>query len=147
MKKSSLPPNVEAYDKVILFDGVCKLCHIWSNFIIKHDHQHIFKLCSVQSVEGQKILQHFGLSTDRYETMLLVEAERCFQKSEAFLNVVARLSYPWKVLIIFKFIPGKIRDYLYDRIALNRYRLFGKYDHCLLPSPDHQRRFINKSKT
>jgi hypothetical protein len=59
-------PNVSSADKVILFDGVCKLCNAWSNFIIKHYHQHVFKLCSVQSDEGQEMLSHFGLFLNLY---------------------------------------------------------------------------------
>ena len=59
MNSINFPPNIGMADKVILFDGVCKLCNAWSNFIIQHDHQRAFKLCSVQSNEGQKILKHF----------------------------------------------------------------------------------------
>lgn len=137
-----LPPNVGATDKVILFDGVCKLCNAWSNFIIKHDHQHVFKLCSVQSNEGQKILRHFGLSTEVYESMLVVEGNGVYQQSDAFFQVVAKLSYPWKFICVFRMVPKLLRNWIYDRIALNRYRLFGKYDTCLLPAADHDARYL-----
>jgi len=137
-----LPPNVGAADKVILFDGVCKLCNAWSNFIIKHDHQHVFKLCSVQSNEGQKILRHFGLSTEVYESMLVVEGSAVYQQSDAFFQVVARLGYPWKFICVFCMVPKLLRNWIYDRIALNRYRLFGKYDTCLLPAADHDARYL-----
>lgn len=137
-----LPPNVGAADKVILFDGVCKLCNAWSNFIIKHDHQHVFKLCSVQSNEGQKILRHFGLSTEVYESMLVVEGNAVYQQSDAFFQVVARLGYPWKFICVFCMVPKLLRNWIYDRIALNRYRLFGKYDTCLLPAADHDARYL-----
>jgi predicted DCC family thiol-disulfide oxidoreductase YuxK len=137
-----LPPNVGAADKVILFDGVCKLCNAWSNFIIKHDHQHVFKLCSVQSNEGQKILRHFGLSTEVYESMLVVEGSAVYQQSDAFFQVVARLGYPWKFICVFCMVPKLLRNWIYDRIALNRYRLFGKYDTCLLPVADHDTRYL-----
>lgn len=137
-----LPPNVGAADKVILFDGVCKLCNAWSNFIIKHDHQHVFKLCSVQSNEGQKILRHFGLSTEVYESMLVVEGNGVYQQSDAFFQVVAKLGYPWKFICVFRMVPKLLRNWIYDRIALNRYRLFGKYDTCLLPAADHDARYL-----
>lgn len=137
-----LPPNVGAADKVILFDGVCKLCNAWSNFIIKHDHQHVFKLCSVQSNEGQKILRHFGLSTEVYESMLVVEGNAVYQQSDAFFQVVARLGYPWKFICVFCMVPKLLRNWIYDRIALNRYLLFGKYDTCLLPAADHDARYL-----
>lgn len=144
MNSTKLPPNISAADKVILFDGVCKLCNAWSNFIIKHDHQHVFKLCSVQSDEGQKILTHFGLPTDVYETMLYVEGDTFYKQSDAFFEVVSKLGFPWKTVCIFRIIPNPFRNWLYDRIALNRYRLFGKYDVCLLPTGDHEARYLSE---
>lgn len=146
MKAEKLPPYVEASDKVILFDGICKLCNAWSNFIIKHDRQRLFKLCSVQSEEGKKILNYFGYPTESYETMLYVEGNQCFQQSDAFFKIVSKLGYPWKAICIFSVIPKTIRNWLYDRIALNRYRLFGKYDYCNLPSADYEARFLNAKK-
>ena len=143
MNIDRLPPNVGPADKVILFDGVCKLCNAWSMFLIRHDKRRVFKLCTVQSDEGKGILLHFGLPADFYETMLYVEGSQCFQRSDAFFKVMAGLGYPWKVVCIFRLIPGFVRDWLYDRIALNRYRLFGKHDHCVLPAPDHETRFLN----
>lgn len=143
MNNHNLPPNIEPSDKVILFDGVCKLCNAWSKFIIKYDQQHTFKLCNVQSNEGKKILLHFGFPTDLYETMLYIEGNQYFEKSDAFFQIMAKLTYPWKAVCIFKFIPKTIRNWAYDRIALNRYSLFGKYDYCHLPSPDHEARFLN----
>lgn len=143
MSTDKLPPNIGVSDKVILFDGVCKLCNAWSNFIIKHDRQRIFKLCSVQSKEGKQILLHFGLPSESYETMLYVEGNQSFQKSDAFFQIMTQLGYPWKIVCIFKVIPKPLRDWMYDRIALNRYSLFGKYDYCTLPSPDHEARFLD----
>ena len=143
MNTTKLPPNVEATDNIILFDGVCKLCNAWSKFIIKYDRQRIFKLCSVQSEEGKKILLHFGFPSDFYETMLYVEGNQCFQQSDGFFQVIVRLGYPWKIACIFWVLPRPIRNWMYDRIALNRYRLFGKYEYCTLPSPDHKARFLN----
>lgn len=138
-----LPTFMEKDDKVILFDGVCKLCNGWANFIISHDKTRQFKLCSVQSEQGQAILEHFGYPRSFYETMLYVEGAQCFEKSDAFLNIVAQLGYPWKAFNLFRFIPATLRNWLYDRIALNRYKLFGKYDYCRLPSPDYQGRFLD----
>jgi predicted DCC family thiol-disulfide oxidoreductase YuxK len=139
-----LPPNITRKDRVILFDGVCKLCNAWSNFIIKHDKKHLFKLCSVQSDEGQAILKHFGLATDVYDSMVYVEGDTFYQQSDAFFQVIAKLGYPWKAVLVFRLIPGFIRNWLYDRIAFNRYRLFGKYDYCSLPTPDHEARYLRR---
>jgi predicted DCC family thiol-disulfide oxidoreductase YuxK len=136
------PPNVGVNDCVILFDGVCKLCNTWSQFIIKVDTQQRFKLCSVQSPEGQNILRHFEMPTDHFDTMLYVEGNQFFDKSDAFLNVINKLGLPWRLLYIFKIIPKGIRNWLYDRIALNRYNLFGKYDTCMLPNKENENRFL-----
>lgn len=137
-----LPPHLGSHDSVILFDGVCKLCNAWSNFIIRYDIDKKFKLASVQSEEGQDILRHFGYPTDVYETMLVVEGARCYEKSEAFFAVVRKLRFPWKILLCFRLLPLSLRDWLYLRIALNRYRWFGRYDYCSLPDPDHESRYL-----
>jgi predicted DCC family thiol-disulfide oxidoreductase YuxK len=142
MTVENYPPNVEVNDCVILFDGVCKLCNAWCRFIIKYDNQKRFKLCSVQSPEGQKILEYFNMPTDHFDTMLYVEGKLSFDKSDAFLNIVNRLGYPWRILLVFKIIPKGIRNWLYDRIALNRYSLFGKYDSCLIPTKENDDRFL-----
>ena len=146
MSVEKYPPNIGLNDYVILFDGVCKLCNAWSKFIIKYDNRQHFKLCSVQSPEGQSILAHFNMPTEHFDTMLHVEGNQCFDKSDAFLNVVNKLGFPWRVLFVFKIIPTAIRNWLYDRIALNRYSLFGKYDSCMLPSKENENRFL-KNKT
>ncbi|GAB1261244.1 thiol-disulfide oxidoreductase DCC family protein [Aurantivibrio plasticivorans] len=146
MKSDKFPPHIEGSDKVILFDGVCKLCNAWSQFIINHDHKRCFKLCSVQSDEGKDILRYFGMPTCFYDTMLYVEGSQCFQKSEAFFQIMANLGYPWKTLCVFRLVPNLVRNWLYDRIALNRYRLFGRYTYCHLPLADHQGRFIDAKK-
>jgi predicted DCC family thiol-disulfide oxidoreductase YuxK len=144
MTSTILPPNITRTDRVILFDGVCKLCNAWSKFIIKHDKKHLFKLCSVQSDEGQRVLKHFDLSTDVYDSMVYVEGDTLYQQSDAFFQVIATLGYPWKAVLVFRLIPRFICNWLYDRIAFNRYRLFGKYTYCLLPSADHKARYLTE---
>ena len=129
---------------IILFDGVCKLCSAWANFIIEHDAARRFRLCSVQSAAGQRLLAEHNYPTDTFETMLVVDGERRFEKSAAFFVVMHRLCWPWRALCVFQLIPRPLRDWLYDRIALNRYRLFGRYDLCRLPSADHAGRFVDE---
>lgn len=136
------PPNVSEGENVILFDGVCKLCHAWSKFIVRYDHKRAFKLCSVQSDEGQRILAYFDLPTRHFDTMLYVEGDAYYDKSDAFFKIVSKLGMPWRLLVVFRLLPKAFRNWAYDRIALNRYQLFGKYDSCLLPTSDHQDRFL-----
>ncbi len=138
----SYPPHVGPNDQIILFDGVCKLCNGWSRFIIRYDTGRKFKLCAVQSPEGQAILQWFGYPVDVFETMLLVQGKRALERSDSFLAVIKQLPLPWRLARLFGILPRGMRDWCYDRIALNRYRLFGRYDQCLLATPDHMQRFL-----
>ncbi len=142
MKTKTYPPYLKPNDCVILFDGVCKLCNAWSRFVIRFDKKWALKLSSVQSVEGQAILEHFDLPTDYFETILYVENGECFEKSEAFFKIMSKLGMPWVLACLFRIVPLSLRDWAYDRVALNRYRLFGKYDQCLLPTADHNARFL-----
>ncbi|MES2822290.1 MAG: thiol-disulfide oxidoreductase DCC family protein [Pseudomonadota bacterium] len=140
--KNNYPPKLSEGDQVILFDGVCKLCNGWVRFILRFDARNHFKLCAVQSEEGQAILKWFGYPTETFETMLLVQGSRVLEKSDSFLMVMTQLPLPWSLLRILKLFPKSFRDWFYDRIALNRYRLFGKYDVCLLPTADQEHRFL-----
>jgi predicted DCC family thiol-disulfide oxidoreductase YuxK len=140
------PPLVGSTDRVVLFDGVCKLCGAWARFLIRYDRHRVFRMASVQSEEGQAILRWFGLPTDHYETMVLVEGDKAHVQSAAFIRVVARLPFPWFVAAAAWLIPYFIRDWLYDRVALNRYRIFGKYQACVLPTPDHAARFLSSAE-
>ena len=135
-------PGVSAQDRVVLFDGVCKLCNAWSRFLIRFDRGRRFTLASVQSPEGLAILRWYGLPTESYDTMLLVEGPRLYTRSTAFIRVMAQLPFPWPLVAVVWIIPPFIRNWLYDRIALNRYRLFGRFEACVLAPPDHAARFL-----
>ena len=138
----TLPVGIEG-KRIILFDGVCKLCHGWVQFVLKFDKKKRFVLCSVQSNIGKTLLVRFDYPTDFYDTMLYVENERCFEKSAAFFKIIIGLGYPWKVVGIFRLIPSVIADWLYDRIAKNRYRFFGRYRQCRLPDANFKDRFLD----
>jgi predicted DCC family thiol-disulfide oxidoreductase YuxK len=140
--KEGLPPLVGPNDRVVLFDGVCKLCGAWARFLIRVDRQNAFKLASIQSPEGKALLEWFDLPTDSFETMVVVEGNRVFLQSAAFIQVMAHLPLPWKFAAVIWLVPAFIRNWLYHRMAVNRYKLFGQHDSCLLPTPDHQRRFL-----
>lgn len=136
------PPKIEPNDKVILFDGECKLCNGWSKFIIRYDTDKRFQLCSMQSEAGLEILKWFGLPTDSFETMLVVHGNRAYTQSDAFIYVMGQLRFPWHLVRIIKLIPRPVRNWLYDRVARNRYKIFGKLDSCMLPTAEHKNRFL-----
>jgi len=135
-------PYISTNDKVILFDGVCKLCNAWCRFIIHYDKNQLFKLVSMQSEKGQTILEHLEQPTDYFETMLYLENNKLYEKSAAFIRIVKHLPFPISLLFILKLIPNIIRDYVYDRIARNRYKIFGKYNKCTFPTEDHNNRYL-----
>ncbi|WP_010490090.1 thiol-disulfide oxidoreductase DCC family protein [Pseudomonas sp. S9] len=137
------PPFIQADERVVLFDGVCKLCNGWAKFLIRHDIEQRFRLASVQSKEGQALLGWGGLPLDHFDSMALIENGQMLLRSDAVLRIFAQLPGPWRYLKWLRLIPRPVRDWCYNRIALNRYRLFGRYDQCLLPSADHARRFLH----
>lgn len=138
-----LPPGIVAGERVVLFDGVCKLCNGWAKFLIRHDARRQFRLASVQSPQGQALLAWYGLPTDRFDSMALIDEQGLHLRSTALLRILAHLPQPWRALAWLRLIPRWLRDWFYDRIALNRYRLFGRYEVCLLPSADHAERFLH----
>ncbi|WP_078085736.1 thiol-disulfide oxidoreductase DCC family protein [Microbulbifer mangrovi] len=139
-------PYLEQGDRVVLFDGVCRLCSAWARFLLKFDRDRHFKLATVQSHEGQAILSFFGLPLDEYETMLLVEGDQMYVKSDAILRIFKQLPLPWPALTCLRLIPRALRDWMYDRIARNRYQLFGKNPVCVVPNAADEARFLTKNK-
>jgi len=125
-----------------VFDGQCKLCDAWCNFIIKHDKNLHFKLCSVQSDKGQAILNYFNYPTDNVKSMLYIGQDKCFSQSDAVLEVISQLGWPWRAIKITCLIPKRLRDWTYDRIAINRYRLFGKYNSCRIPESRYEQHYL-----
>lgn len=139
---STPAPYLQADECVVLFDGVCKLCNGWAKFLIRHDTSRRVRLAAVQSPEGQALLKWAGLPVDQFDTMAVIVNGRLFLRSDAFLQVMRQMSAPWSWLVVLRIFPRSLRDWGYDRIALNRYRLFGRYDSCLLPTADHEQRFL-----
>ncbi len=129
-------------DKVVLFDGVCRLCSAWARFLIRCDRKKQLRLASVQSDAGQSILESHGFPTGSFHTMLFFDNGVLYERSSAFIRVMTALPMPWKLASVVRIIPLQIRDWVYDRIARNRYRLFGRFDVCAVPPPDHEGRYL-----
>lgn len=129
-------------NKVILFDGVCNLCNSSVNFIIDRDRNNVFKFAALQSEAGKNLLDQFSLNEKEFDSVVLISGNKCFVKSDAALNIVKEFPGLWKILYIFRIIPLTIRNKLYDIIAINRYRLFGRKDTCRIPSPELREKFL-----
>lgn len=128
--------------KIILFDGVCNFCNYWVNFIIDRDNKNIFVFAALQSKTGQEFLSRLNFPTNEFDTFILIDGEVYFTKSDAAIKIAQDLKGWPKILSLGKFIPKRFRNFLYDVIAKNRYKLFGKKDYCRIPSKDEKAKFL-----
>ena len=139
MELSELPKD----KKIILFDGVCNLCNSSVQFVIKHDKKDSFRFVSLQSDLGQKIIKHIGIDTSAIDSSILYEPENSYYfKSEAAFRILKDLSGIYKSLLVFSILPNSLLNYLYDYVAKNRYKWFGKKESCMIPNPELQSKFL-----
>lgn len=128
---------------IVLFDGVCNLCNSSVQFIIARDTKAYFRFASLQSEVGKSLLASHHLSPDSIDTIVLVEKGNAFVRSAAALRIAQHLDGAWRWLSIFRVLPLPLRDALYNFVARNRYRWFGKEESCWLPTPDLRERFLS----
>jgi predicted DCC family thiol-disulfide oxidoreductase YuxK len=128
---------------IILFDGVCNLCNSVVKFVIKRDKNAYFNFASLQSNEGSKLLQEFHLPSKNLNSFILIENGKAYSKSTGALKVAKRLNTLWPLLYAFILIPKVVRDKIYDVVAVNRYKWFGKKEECILPTAQLKARFLN----
>ncbi|MCH5714917.1 thiol-disulfide oxidoreductase DCC family protein [Niabella hibiscisoli] len=129
-------------DHIILFDGVCNLCNGAVQYVIRRDEKGMFRFASLQSEAGKDLLVKSGLPQDHLKSFVYIHGDRIYTRSTAALKVAKELTGPVQLLYGFIIIPIFIRDFVYDLIARNRHRLFGRKDACMLPSPESKQRFI-----
>jgi predicted DCC family thiol-disulfide oxidoreductase YuxK len=128
---------------LIVFDGVCVLCTGFARFVIARDRQARFRLTAAQSNAGQALFRHYGLDAADFETNLLVEDGRPYAKLDTVQRILPKLGGPWPAVAMFThLLPGGFADWVYDRIARNRYALFGRTRACMVPPPDWAERII-----
>ena len=130
-------------DKIILFDGVCNLCNGAINFIIKHDPKGVFKFASLQGETGQKLLAQHNIDPQETDSIVLIDNDQVSVKSSAALRIAKNLNQGYPLLFGFMIIPTFIRNGVYDFIAANRYKWFGKKESCMLPTPELRSRFLD----
>ena len=128
---------------VILFDGVCNLCNSSVQFIIRKDKKQRFLFASLQSDYAKAVLPETLSNSNDLRSIVLVEGDQIKIKSSAVLTISKSLSGLWPVMHAFMIIPRFIRDRVYNFIAKNRYRWFGKKDQCMIPSPELESRFVD----
>ena len=127
---------------IILFDGVCNFCDSSVQFVLLRDKKAYFSFASLQSDFGQKKLKEHNLPTEEFNSFILIENGKLYQKSTAALRVSRKLKGAWKLLYSFIIVPPFIRNAVYDIISKNRYKWFGQKDECMIPKPEWRERFL-----
>lgn len=127
---------------IILFDGVCNFCNSSVNFIIEHDKAGYFKFAPLQSEIGERLLGENGIDKIETDSVVLIEDGKAYTHSTAALRVAGKLDGAWRWLSYLSFVPRALRDAAYKLFAKYRYKLFGKKDECMLPSPEIRARFL-----
>ena len=136
--------GVPANKKLILFDGVCNLCNSSVQYAIKHDKNNLFLFTALQSNIGQNIIEHYNIDTSKIDSILLYTPEKGIHyKSTAALKVAWKLGFPINLLAIFLIVPNFIRNWVYDFIAKNRYKWYGKKEACIIPTPELKSKFLD----
>ncbi len=128
--------------KFILFDGVCNLCNGAINFIIERDTKNVFQFAALQSEAGEALTTKFGIDTQKVDSIILIDNGTYYAKSTAALRVSKYLSGAYPLLYGFMIIPKFVRDWVYDYIAKNRYKLFGKKESCMIPTKELKAKFL-----
>jgi predicted DCC family thiol-disulfide oxidoreductase YuxK len=138
-------PRVPAFadDRpVIVFDGHCVMCSAWANFVLRHDRAGRFRLLPAQSKLGRAIYLHYGLDPEHYQTNILIGGGVAWYRSEGSIRMFEGLGFPWRLAAAGRLLPLALRDRLYEFVARNRFRWFGRRDTCYLSSARYAERFL-----
>lgn len=136
--------NLPKHKKIILFDGVCNLCDSAVQLIINNDKKDLFRFVALQSDLGQIIIKHLGIDTHKMDSIILYEPGLAYYlKADAALKIAKNLGGIYYFTSLFSILPNSFNNYVYDYIARNRYKWFGKKDNCLIPTPELQGKFLD----
>ncbi|MEC3907931.1 DCC1-like thiol-disulfide oxidoreductase family protein [Tamlana sp. 2201CG12-4] len=128
---------------LILFDGVCNLCNHSVLYVIKRDKANVYLFAPLQSDTGKQIIRKFGIDTNQIDSIILYNPEKgIYYKSTAALKIASKLGFPTNLLSVFLIVPAVIRNWVYDFIAKNRYKWYGKKEACMIPTPELKSKFL-----
>ncbi|WP_034045233.1 thiol-disulfide oxidoreductase DCC family protein [Wocania ichthyoenteri] len=135
--------DLPKHKKLILFDGICNLCNSSVQYVINHDKKNIFIFTALQSEVGKEVIKEFKIDTSKTDSILLYSPEKGIDyKSTAALKIANKLGFPQNLISVFFIIPPFIRNWVYDYIAKNRYKWYGKKESCMIPTPELKNRFL-----
>ena len=141
MSGHPLPPGLSLPAPLLVFDGVCVLCSGTVQTVLHHERAPDFRFEPVQSALGQRVLAALGQPLDGNDSMVVIDGGRYFLKSDAVVQVARYLKAPRSWAVLIRFLPRALRDGVYDVLARNRYRLFGRTETCMVPDPALRQRF------
>ncbi len=127
---------------VIVFDGYCALCSGWAAMVLRHDRRGRYRLVTAQSRLGQALYRHYNLDPENLETNILIEYGVPWFRSTGSIRMLAGLGWPWRLTRALMVLPEPARDWLYEHLARNRLRWFGRRQHCFAPTAAEQTRFL-----
>lgn len=133
---------METAAPLLLFDGECSLCSSAVQFVLRHERDAELRFAPLQSAVGQERLRAHGLADAELDSLVVIVDGRALVRSNAALELARHLG-PWRMLRVLRFVPRRLRDWVYDWIARNRYRWFGKRDACWMPQPEQRGRFLD----
>jgi predicted DCC family thiol-disulfide oxidoreductase YuxK len=129
--------------KIILFDGVCNLCDATVQFLIKRDRKDVFRFVALQSELGQEIINYIGIDISKTDSIILYEPGKAYYyKAQAALEIASEIGGFYSLLSVFKVLPNGLSNAIYDYVARNRYKWYGKKDACMLPTPEMRAKFL-----
>lgn len=134
--------NILKNKTILLFDGYCNLCHSSVQFVIKHEKKSELYFTSLQSPVGVEILTFYKIDVAKIDSLILIEKNKAYTKSTAALKLGKYLKGMYSLSSIFIIVPPFIRNWVYDFIAKNRYKWYGKQDSCLMPDENLAKRFL-----
>jgi predicted DCC family thiol-disulfide oxidoreductase YuxK len=139
MEITALPKD----KKIILFDGICNLCDASVQYVIKHDKKDSFRFVSIQSQLGQEILNYIGVDNKKVDSIVLYEPGIAYYlKAEAAFKIAKELNGIYRYLGLFTNFPKVITNTIYDYVAKNRYKWYGKKESCLIPTDELKAKFL-----
>lgn len=149
MAISPVQPRVEPQgNHLVLYDGVCGLCNHLLQFLFAHDRRGVFSFAPLQSATGRAMLARWGGDPEDLTSFYVIAdfrtpRARAVKKSDAAVFVAGQLGWPWKAASAARVLPTPVRNFMYDVIARSRYRVFGRYEQCLVPSEATRKRFVD----
>lgn len=127
---------------IVLFDGVCNLCHSSVRFLLAYNRKANLYFAPLQSSKAKELLKQVKWTENDLSSIVFIEYDKVYSKSEALFNIAKHLTYPWRIIYHFRFLPKALCDGLYKLLAQNRYAWFGKQKSCMVPKKEWTNRFL-----